>query len=114
LEAWKSIWANYAELLACGCGCKGEVEIEAGCDISLRNALVRASKSIQIKSADGDVDLCSASLAITQGATGDICVKGDKIIVTDATIKAPDKINLKGKVVGKAAVICHGTEPCPC
>ena len=112
LKASDSIFADDAFLLACSD--PGEVKAEAQNDIHLKSATARAFKEIEIKSKDGNVDLTEADLAIVTGSTkGDIKVEGDTIEITDASILAPDKIELKGGVSGTPAVIGEGTKDCP-
>jgi len=99
INARDSIFAEGSVLLACQK--KGNVEVKAHNNIDLKRATVRAFEKIRIQSKHGNVDLTEADLAVVTGSTkGDIEIEGNTIDITAASILAPDKTKLKGRVLG--------------
>jgi FG-GAP repeat len=112
LKARSMVFADDAFLVALLHG--GEVDVKARHDINLNRATLRAFKEIKVHSQHGDVGLTEADLAIITGSRkGDIDVRGVTIDITDASILAPDKIKLKGSVLGTPAVLGKGTKDVP-
>ena len=96
-----------------GCDHPGsDIRIDSGGNATFVDAEFFAGKLIKID-ADLLIDLTRARLGITGGTKGDILIDGGSYDVTDAILKRPDKLKLKGTDIGgPAADTTKGTLPC--
>ena len=89
-----------------------DIRIESGGNATFVDAELFAGKLIKLD-ASLLIDLTRARLGITGGTKGDILIDGGSHDITDAILKRPDKLKLKGTDIGGAAAdTTKGTLPC--